>query len=240
MLKRRLSYLAALIITLCSSLAYCTEPVEKPNENKEEPTLDAGLVSEAFGFYMMQNLDNSGLHLDIARIIQGMNLYTDKKSAPLNEDVYESSILALQEQSLNQLADKNLQEAENFLKENAKAEGVVELIPGKLQYKIIQQGTGEEVKPHSTPTIHYTGRFADGTIFGSSLDTDEPINLPLDQTIPGFSSGLVGMKEKEIRTLFIHPDLGYGTSGQLPPNKLLIFDVEIVSATPPKEEPENK
>ena len=44
-----------------------------------------------------------------------------------------------------------------------------------------------------------------------------PITIPLDQTIPGFSKGIVGMKEGEKRRLFVHPDLGYGTTGQLPP-----------------------
>lgn len=38
------------------------------------------------------------------------------------------------------------------------------------------------------------------------------------------------MKEGEKRRLFVHPDLGYGTSGHLPPNALLIFDIELVKA----------
>ena len=38
------------------------------------------------------------------------------------------------------------------------------------------------------------------------------------------------MKEGEKRRIYIHPELGYGTRGRLPPNSLLIFDVEIVEA----------
>lgn len=227
MFKKALIALAAILYFLPT---YAEEA--KP---KEETSIDANLVSEAFGYYMMQNLNNSGLNLNPEHVIKGIHLYVEKKTPPIDEENYETAILALQEQSLTELAEKNLQEANNFLKENLKNEGVVELVPGKLQYKILQQGNGEEVKPHSTPTINYTGKFADGTTFGSSIG-DEPIHLPLDQTIPGFSTGLVGMKEKELRRLFIHPDLGYGTSGQLPPNKLLIFDVEIVGLEPAKEE----
>lgn len=236
MFKKQINFLAIILTVLGSSFAYC----EDAATSSELPSQDTGLVSEAFGYYMMQNLENSGLQLESDRIVQGMKLFSDKKPAPLGEDAYEASILALQEQSLSALAEKNLHAAEQFLKDNAKAEGVIELIPGKLQYKTIKTGTGDEVKPHSTPTIHYTGKFADGTIFGSSAETDEPITLPLDQTIPGFSTGLLGMKIGEIRTLFIHPDLGYGTSGQLPPNKLLIFDVEIVSLSPENKETDAK
>ena len=38
------------------------------------------------------------------------------------------------------------------------------------------------------------------------------------------------MKEGEKRRLYVHPELGYGTTGQLPPNELLIFDIEVVKA----------
>jgi peptidylprolyl isomerase len=47
------------------------------------------------------------------------------------------------------------------------------------------------------------------------------------------------MKEGESRRLFIHPDLAYGVAGHLPPNSLLIFDIEIVKADTPKSSQES-
>ncbi len=44
------------------------------------------------------------------------------------------------------------------------------------------------------------------------------------------------MVQGEKRTLYIHPELAYGVSGHLPPNSLLIFEVEIVEANPTTEE----
>src|SRR5262249_32953701 len=93
-----------------------------------------------------------------------------------------------------------------------------------------REGTGPAVESHSSPKIHYTGKYQDGTVFGTSEEMGGPITIPLDQTIPGFSKGITGMKEGEKRRLFVHPDLGYGTTGQLPPNELLIFDIEVVKA----------
>lgn len=60
--------------------------------------------------------------------------------------------------------------------------------------------------------------------------------ISLDETIPGFSKGIVGMKEGEKRTLYIHPDLAYGVNGSLPPNSLLTFEIEIVKANNPQDQ----
>ena len=44
------------------------------------------------------------------------------------------------------------------------------------------------------------------------------------------------MKVGELRKIFIHPDLGYGATGQLLPNALLIFEVELVKLNPVTKE----
>ena len=83
------------------------------------------------------------------------------------------------------------------------------------------------MQPHFSPVIKYTGTFLDGSVFGAS--TEEEM-ITLDETIPGFSKGIVGMREGEKRTLYIHPELGYGSSGYLPPNSLLTFEIEVIKA----------
>ncbi len=189
---------------------------------------DVNKISEAFGHLIGKNLDNPGFRFDMESIIKGMRDAAVGKPSPMSEEEYEKSLTMIQEAIFNEMAQKNLQEANSFFTKNAEAVGVIEVETGKLQYKVQQAGTGAEVKSHGAPIIHYTGRYADGTVFGSSLDNGEPVTLSLDHTIPGFSKGLVGMKEGEKRTLYIHPDLGYGTAGHLPPNSLLVFEVEIM------------
>src|SRR4029079_2074003 len=129
-----------------------------------------------------------------------------------------------------EMSTANLKSANDFMEKNKKESNVKEVVPGKLQYSILKEGNGATVDSHSSPKIHYTGKYQDGTVFGTSEEMGGPITIPLDQTIPGFSKGIVGMKEGEKRRLFVHPDLGYGTTGQLPPNELLIFDIEVVKA----------
>jgi peptidylprolyl isomerase len=187
-------------------------------------------LSEAFGHFIGRNLKMPGINFDLDSIIKGMREGYEGKPAPMADKEYEALMTKVQEQAYKQLSTKNLKAANEFMAKNAKEKGVVELEPGKLDYMVLQEGTGPAVAEHASPQIKYTGKFLDGTVFGSSDEVGGSITIPLDQTIPGFSKGLIGMKEGEKRRLFVHPDVGYGTSGHLPPNSLLIFDIELQKA----------
>lgn len=202
-----------------------------PNSTEE---VDIKKVSEGFGHFIGRNLKSSGLNFDIDSFIQGIRNGIEGKPATLSDKEYERQMMLLQEKAFKHLSEDNIKAAGDFLQKNAKEQGVIEVEQGKLQYKIEKEGTGEAVKEGGSPQIHYTGKYIDGTVFGSSQDTGGPITIPLDQTIPGFAKGLKGMKEGEVRKLFVHPDLGYGTTGHLPPNSLLIFEVELIKAESPE------
>lgn len=193
-------------------------------------------LSETYGHLIQKGLENPVLKLDFVSVIKGMQDGKAGKPAPLTEKEYEEIINQVQEHSFQDLANKNLQAAEAFLKENAKKEDVKDLEPGKLQYIVIEQGNGPVVTDDTQPMITYTGKYIDGTVFGSSDSSGGPVPIPLGQTIPGFRKGILGMKQGEKRRLFIHPELGYGVSGQLLPNALLIFEIEVTDVKPkPKE-----
>lgn len=62
-------------------------------------------------------------------------------------------------------------------------------------------------------TLHYTGKFEDGTVFDTSLENGrEPITTILGQgnLIPGFEKSLIGMNEGEKKEFNIDPEEGYG------------------------------
>jgi len=211
-----------------------TKEAPKPKMSKEELFSDASIkkISETYGFFITKGLDNPVIKLNFDAVIQGMKEAKAGKAAPMNEQEYEEAINLIQEYAYQDMATKNLADAEKFLKENAKKEGVKDLDNGKLQYQVLQEGTGEVVTDALRPTVQYTGKYIDGTVFGSSETSGGPISLSLKQTIPGFRKGIMGMKVGEKRRLFIHPELGYGMSGQLLPNSLLIFDIEVTSVKP--------
>lgn len=105
----------------------------------------------------------------------------------------------------------------------------------KLRVEILEKGTGDrEVKPGDQIAVHYTGTLIDGTKFDSSLDRGVPFTFTIGQgqVIQGWDQGLLGMKVGEKRELTIPSDLAYGETGSgsiIPPNAVLIFEVELVS-----------
>lgn len=220
-------FLLLLSVVLLWSFSFYAE-----DATNEEDLLDVNVeeISKAFGHLIGKNLDMPGFKFDLNSIIEGIQDAVAGKPSPMTEEEYEVAITKIQDRTLDALAKTNLEQANTFMKENSQAESIIEVEPGKIQYLVVKNGEGAEVQKDSSPLIHYTGTFINGAVFGSTFDNDEPITLPLNQAIPGFSKGIEGMREGEQRTIYIHPDLGYGTSSHLPPNSLLVFNVEVIKA----------
>ncbi len=213
---------------LCVSLSLkAAEPEPVVPASNEEAQVDIKKISESFGHLIGKNIQSLGFNFEIADLIRGLQNSIAGEVPPMSEQECVQAISVLQEVNFKKVAEENLKVANEFMEKNKTASGIVQLDADKLHYKIEKEGSGAEVQAHSSPIIRYTGKYIDGTIFGFSKDDEQ---MFLDEAIPGFNRGLIGMKEGEKRTLFIHPDLGYGSAGYLPPNSLLTFDIELVRA----------
>jgi peptidylprolyl isomerase len=82
--------------------------------------------------------------------------------------------------------------------------------------------------------VHYTGWTTDGNMFDSSVVRGEPIGLPLDRVIAGWTEGVQLMVTGEKRRFWIPEELAYGGRADRPAG-MLVFDVELITfETPPK------
>lgn len=209
--------------------------VVSSNEQQQEVVSgelsDTQKLSRTFGHLLARQLIKSDdIVMDIAEVVKGLQGELECQTAPLTDTEYEEKMLEIQKMLFDKKAQENLSLAEQFLKENKEKAGVVEVQPDKLQYSIVKEGFGRVLSGKPSALLHYKGTFIDGKVFSSSEQNKEPILLPLNQTIPGFALGMQGMKEGETRIIYIHPELAYGTSGQLPPNSLLIFEIKLIEA----------
>ena len=99
-----------------------------------------------------------------------------------------------------------------------------------LQYEILASGSGATPGPTDTVSAHYHGTFEDGRVFDSSVDRGEPIDLPVNGVIAGWTEALQIMKEGDKWRLTVPPELGYGSNGvgPIPGNTTLVFEVELL------------
>ena len=105
--------------------------------------------------------------------------------------------------------------------------------PAELTTKDIIVGTGAEVLPTSTLTVHYTlMAWSTGKIIESSW-SGQPATFPLAQVVEGWQKGLPGAKVGGRRLLVLPPSMGYGAAGAGPigPNETLIFVVDILGVS---------
>jgi peptidylprolyl isomerase len=103
-----------------------------------------------------------------------------------------------------------------------------------LQYYDFEVGEGQSPENGQTVVVHYTGWLEDGTMFDSSLMRGEAFEFPIGQgrVIPGWDEGVGSMKIGGKRQLVIPAELAYGergAGGVIPPNAVLIFEVELLA-----------
>ncbi|MGB5660341.1 MAG: FKBP-type peptidyl-prolyl cis-trans isomerase [Thermoanaerobaculia bacterium] len=98
-----------------------------------------------------------------------------------------------------------------------------------LASKVLEPGTGTE-HPGAADIVkvHYTGWTTDGAVFDSSVSRGEPIGLPLNRVIAGWTEGVQLMVVGEKRRFWIPEELAYGGQPGRPAG-MLVFDVELLS-----------
>jgi peptidyl-prolyl cis-trans isomerase A (cyclophilin A) len=102
-----------------------------------------------------------------------------------------------------------------------------------LDYNETKAGTGLQATAGKTVKVHYTGKFPDGKVFDSSVSRGQPIEFVLGQgrVIKGWDEGIALMKVGGKAELTIPANLAYGergAGGVIPPNAILMFEVELV------------
>ena len=146
------------------------------------------------------------------------------------------ALAACQQAAAPPAAGPSAAEARAFLEKNRTQPGVVTTASG-LQYRVVRAGPedrptakeGDEVK------VHYEGKLLNGRVFDSSYEQGTPAVFTVGQLVEGWNEALQLMRPGDELQLWVPPELGYGeegAGGEIPPNSVLVFRMELLDVLP--------
>lgn len=213
---------------------------------EEKITFDKNKTSYAVGYRMgieFAGRNGGEFELNVEEAIKGIRDASAKKDPAvskedmvLNFQNYENKMKQKQLEAFKALADKNQKRSDDFLVQNRKKKGIKELASG-IQYRVIEDGTGNHPTLDSEVTIHYRGSLI-GTEdvnnyqeFDSSFVRGAPKTIKVNSVLKGWQEILPLMRPGGKWQVFIPPELAYGVRGQPPigPNEILIFDINLLN-----------
>jgi FKBP-type peptidyl-prolyl cis-trans isomerase len=203
-------------------------------ENSEENSKNLREKIERFsryeGYEIAAKLKNQSEWIDLPSVVQGIQDYIAGRVSPsIIEPGHESEYCRMMMQLFDQTSKNNLQKAASFLQALENKAQLHSLEDGKILYEVLADGRSIQcVQKDSIPLLHYSIFLLPNEGVVDTRRGHNPCRVPLSKIITGFAKGVEGMRLGERRKIFIHPDFGYSEVGHVPPNSLLIVDVEVI------------
>ncbi len=223
-----------LILFVSASFVMAQAPNKETDLDLSTTRLKA---SYAIGINIGKSLKGDGLDVDLTALAAGLRASLEGKKSKLNAAQIQEAITTFQRDMQAKMAEKRKEEAiknlaigKEFLAKNKKTDGVIELASG-LQYMVLKRGTGERPTKNDRVKTHYHGTLIDGTVFDSSVESEEPISFAVTGVIAGWTEALQLMRVGDKWRLFVPSDLAYrerGAGEDIGPNVTLIFEVELL------------
>lgn len=228
-------WIAALVMALGAPLAQAqnAQPAKKsePAAKAPAPSTPPDLASEdaktiyALGVSVGKNLSSFALKPEeLQLLVRGINDSVSGTAPELDPAEFGPKIQAL--------AKARQEQASAALLERAAKEPRATKLPSGVIYQEVQAGKGKSPRATDTVKVHYEGRLVDGTVFDTSAKRGIPIEFPLNGVIPCWTQGVAKMKVGGKAKLTCPGNTAYGErpppGSRIPPNVVLIFDVELV------------
>jgi len=207
---------------------------------------DTEKLSYLIGLDIAQNIKKSNIEIDVNSLAKAFNDFkAGTPTIPL--DSVAPNIQKFMQKKVELMKVENLTKGKEFLTKNKLNKNVKTTASG-LQYEVIQKGNSKDkIAPKSTDfvKVKYEGKLIDGTVFDSTSKNNNgnAMEIPLSNVIKGWQEGISLMTIGSKYKFYIPSELAYGENGAggaIPPNSVIIFDVELVSfsATATEKAPE--
>jgi len=212
----------------------------------QDLTSERGKLSYAIGFNTgveLAELGQRGEVVDVATVIKAIQDAYARKEPAVPVDDLRAAVQGMQqrmaqkaEQEFNALAAANKAASDTYLAQNRTNPGVQEL-PGGVQYRVIENGSGARPTQNSDVELNYKGSLPDGTVLVDTSQAQEgqqpgPVTLKVSQIpLPGLREALLQMPAGARWEIVLPGEKAYGSTidvGRMA-NQAVIFDVKLVS-----------
>jgi peptidylprolyl isomerase len=221
------------------------------DDSEEASASEVKALSQMYGFMLGTTLRMSCLELDLDFVATGFRTRCTNPGMimPLEPQEYDRQFMELQQIAGAMQFDSNLADADRFFE---KARTATNMRRARDDASIIYLlGTFKAPESQKCANIDDTvlvviaGRLLDGRAFlvptfsdGAGMPADT-VAIPLNGVPKGLSAGIIGMREGEVRTIYIHPKAADGVSAlftaqPFPPNSAIIFDALMCKIGAPK------
>ena len=226
--------LAAMTLVAGSAFAQTT-----PAPNKND-------LSYALGYDLGRNLVESGEAVDVNTVVKAVQEGYAKKEPTVPVAQLRTAVETMQKRQMekakaafDKASAENKTKSDAFLAQN-KAKAGVQSLPGGVQYRVLEAGSGAKPNQASEVTLQYKGALTDGRVF---VDTFSPqpgqTTAPAPMAIKVSEIPLVGLRDALLQMpagarweVVLPADKAYGNTPQSPvgPNQAVVFDVKLISS----------
>lgn len=225
--------LAAMTLVAGSAFAQTT-----PAPNKND-------LSYALGYDLGRNLVESGEAVDVNTVIKALQEGYAKKEPTVPVAQLRTAVEVMQKRQVekakvafDKASAENKVKSDAFLAQN-KAKAGVQSLPGGIQYRVIEAGSGAKPTQASNVTMQYKGSLSDGRTFVDTFSPQQgqttapaPMALKVSEIpLAGLREALVQMPTGARWEVVLPADKAYGNTPQSPvgPNQAVVFEVKLVS-----------
>ena len=209
------------------------------------PAPDKNALSYALGYDLGRNLVESGEAVDINTVVKALQEGYGKKEPTVPVAQLRTAVETMQKRQMekakaafDKASAENKTKSDAFLAQN-KSKAGVQSLPGGIQYRVIEAGSGAKPTQASNITMQYKGALSDGRTF---VDTFSPQQgqtaAPAPMAIKVSEIPLVGLREAVLQMptgarweVVLPADKAYGNTPQSPvgPNQVVVFEVKLVT-----------
>jgi peptidylprolyl isomerase len=228
MMKLRL-LTAALAATILLAGSVFAQTTPAPNKND---------LSYALGYQTGLDLNEMGEPVDINTVIKALQDSYAKKDPAVPMAQLRTALEALQKRTsernkaaYDKAAVDNKAKSDQFLAQN-KTKAGVQALPGGIQYRVIEAGSGPKPTQASTVQLEFSGPFPLGQRPAEARAAQQIPSVKVSEIkMQGMRDVLTQMPAGAKWEIVLPSDKAYGNDprSEFPPNLAVVFEIKLIS-----------